>query len=192
MTVQDESPSRSTDPGGDDNGGKPPPIELIPMQPETSADDEAAARADRQANRYPVPGWPAHLCPVCDYLLTGLTSRRCPECGTPFTIAEARRRAIEKSPSMRWLFRKAKIDRGLAAVGFLLLFAAVALPNLVAGGFPTSWSLVMTLPGKWLFLSILPQLVATWIIKMYWDANWYRLLLLAGGATMLVSLLLTF
>lgn len=30
-------------------------------------------------------------CMQCDYNLTGLTTRRCPECGTPFDVTELRR-----------------------------------------------------------------------------------------------------
>ena len=46
----------------------------------------------------PIPESPLHLCPNCNYNLTGLTCHRCPECGQHFTLAEARLHAYKTTP----------------------------------------------------------------------------------------------
>lgn len=53
----------------------------------------------------PVPRLPGHVCPTCDYDLSTLRSRVCPECGNLFTLADARRRAraIDDAHSVRSL-----------------------------------------------------------------------------------------
>jgi hypothetical protein len=66
----------------------------------------------------PVPAGPQHLCPTCDYILTGLVSRRCPECGDPFTLDEARRRAVDRSPAIRRMHRAAQAQRWGGLWGF--------------------------------------------------------------------------
>lgn len=49
----------------------------------------------------PIPAKPLPLCPRCDYNLTGLTSRVCPECGKPFTVQEARAHGFKQSKEGR-------------------------------------------------------------------------------------------
>lgn len=67
-------------------------LESAPDQDPTTA---ARLHTDSGADDRPVPEKPPHACPNCDYNLTGLTSRRCPECGEEFTLHEARLRANE-------------------------------------------------------------------------------------------------
>lgn len=40
-----------------------------------------------ELERSPVPDW-GLMCPQCRYMLRGLTSRICPECGAPFLVAD--------------------------------------------------------------------------------------------------------
>lgn len=47
------------------------------------------AEQGREPTYPPIPRVPAHVCPHCRYHLTGLTTRRCPECGKLFTQREA-------------------------------------------------------------------------------------------------------
>jgi hypothetical protein len=37
---------------------------------------------------WPAKQWPTRNCPECGYLLVGLSEKRCPECGRPFTLEE--------------------------------------------------------------------------------------------------------
>jgi hypothetical protein len=48
-----------------------------------------------------VPGFPPHICPICDYDLRGIARRTCPECGHRFKLAEARRAGRGEKPRPR-------------------------------------------------------------------------------------------
>lgn len=57
----------------------------------------------------PIPAKPLPLCPHCDYNVTGLTSRVCPECGKSFTVQGARARGFKLSKEGRGAdYRRAK------------------------------------------------------------------------------------
>ncbi len=46
-----------------------------------------------------IPDRPGHNCPGCDYDLRTLTGRVCPECGSTFTIGEARYAGLPHDPN---------------------------------------------------------------------------------------------
>jgi len=89
-----------------DKSDSRPHIELENTAPQPTPkyilrSDAVSGEFDPDALGDPIPERPLHLCPCCDYNLTGMRSRRCPECGEPFNIRDARHRAIECSQQMR-------------------------------------------------------------------------------------------
>lgn len=72
----------------------------------------------------PVPEDPPHHCPACDYNLTGLYSRRCPECGRPFRLFETRRERWPPTPQMIQDRKVARRDFGRMILGLTMTFAA--------------------------------------------------------------------
>ena len=75
----------------------------------------------------PVPAVPLHTCTACGYNLTGLTSRRCPECGTGFSIAARRNVTIVPTAEVDDL-RAVAWDRVKFCLGLLALSAGVVAP----------------------------------------------------------------
>jgi len=140
----------------------------------------------------PVPSRPLHLCPYCDYNLTGLTTYRCPECGQPFTLSEGRQRALDMSPEMRTLHWSAWMDRYSGLFGFLLLVAAAVVPNTIAGGC-ANWP-VLTITGagllSWGFL--LALILCACLVKSFLDTTWSRLLFGSGLLAAVVAALFCF
>lgn len=72
----------------------------------------------------PIPAVPLHVCPTCDRTLTGLTARRCPECGKPFTLSDARKRGSDKSEEGRQDFRAIRVRRINFVCGAVLLLGS--------------------------------------------------------------------
>lgn len=140
----------------------------------------------------PVPSRPLHLCPYCDYNLTGLTTYRCPECGEPFTISEARQRAMELSPDFRYLRWSARLGRFGGVFGFLLLVAAAVLPNAIAGGCANYPAITVTGAGllSWGFLMVL--ILTACLVKSFIDASWSQLLLAVGLLAASVTVMFCF
>ncbi|MBN2562566.1 MAG: hypothetical protein JXQ75_16700 [Phycisphaerae bacterium] len=149
------------------------------------------AWAGPQVPRPPVPEKPLHLCPTCDYNLTGLTSRRCPECGEPFTLGDARHRAIEKSPGMRSFYRAEKLDRFGGVIGLVLLAVAVALPNFAFSS-TSPWVQIQSSYRSWIVVAFIMLLMLLALVGLsYLDATWSRMLLTMGVLAALVSVLIT-
>jgi hypothetical protein len=120
-------------PGGQHEKSANEPIELKPSVPLAKG-------------ATPVPYRPVHLCPQCDYNLGGLTSRRCPECGSFFTLIAARRHAFEKSQAGRrrrreerrqkrkssiWLFLPEDVSAALFVLGIVLVVLGFVSPAIV-------------------------------------------------------------
>jgi hypothetical protein len=63
-------------------------------------------------------------CPHCGYNLTALTSSRCPECGTPFALADATESPAKPPSGFGLAFLKGGL---VAVVGFLVLGITCAM-----------------------------------------------------------------
>lgn len=137
-----------------------PPFELAPLagEPGNAAPrsfgkvEPVASAADA-----PVPAFPPHVCPNCDYNLTGLTSRRCPECGEPFTLLDARRTAGEKSLGR---FARLRIlsqwERARFLVGVGLTIISILVVNFLHLGAGRS---LVSFQGGLMVIALLPTLI---------------------------------
>ena len=164
-----------------------PGADAIELEPSLAADvpryvvhDGGATYSRNVMPLPPVPSRPLHLCPCCDYILTGLTTYRCPECGEPFTLSEARGRAIEKSPGMRSHRLVAFVERFGTPIGLLLFLAAAIVPNAVHGGFSTWPVTTVTVVGLASWVVIAPLLVAAAIARAVFESSWSIVLFISG------------
>ena len=124
----------------------------------------------------PVPEQPLHLCPECDYNLTGLVSRKCPECGTPFTLSEARRHADGFSPAAQRDRRSARLDRIFFYGGLVLLVAGMVTPMVIP------WGGVARIVALrfWMFVLTILILTVAWVFKSALDRPWSDGMIMAG------------
>lgn len=176
--------SEGADRGGREGRGGAESIELESFTPvETprylpqGQDPMLAGREDAPVS---VPARPLHLCPACDYILTGLTSRRCPECGEPFTLGDARHWGFAKSPGMRRLYRAMSIDRAWGWVGVVLMALSFLVPNCIglwSSGRPQR---LISFPGAVMLSSITELLLAGWVINYAFGVPWRQILLVMG------------
>ncbi len=159
-------------PTGDNNATDRPTVELIPPGPQPVAPP---------SGEVPVPESPRHFCPNCDYRLAGILSRVCPECGEPFSLDDARRRAMDMddTPMMRTLRLRDLVEAGagLAAMAFAV----------------TLWADVMGAAFGWIFWTIAQVMLAFFAAlyaKLCLSVRWARSTLLAGLACL--ALVVTF
>ncbi|MFQ5411801.1 MAG: hypothetical protein ACE5EC_05870, partial [Phycisphaerae bacterium] len=131
------------------------------------------------------PGEPLHLCPVCDYILTGLISRRCPECGTAFTLIEARRRGALQSPRVRRDMRALKWTRISICLGLALFLGGMITPMIVFRSTGGHWGLWMTTAA------VLIGVIAA-MYKGYFQRSFSDALFLAGLAMAALSSMLLY
>ena len=130
----------------------------------------------------PVPQRPEHRCPNCDYILAGLTSRRCPECGEPFTVLEARLRGLELSDGIRQAMRSDRKDEIRKYVGLLLVLASVELQNVLAG----DW-LALSPRGMLMLTFMAPLWLGILLFKQLRDENWAYACWVAGLVAIVFS-----
>ncbi len=82
------------------NFRKPDPsieLEVFDLGPDEAAPKHTVDHFQEMTPAFePIPANPLHLCPNCNYNLTGLTSRICPECGETFDVLDARDHARSK------------------------------------------------------------------------------------------------
>ena len=171
------------------------PIQLEPMVAHDPHGGTASDAADYSPAFVPppsVPDWPLHLCPYCDYILAGLTTYRCPECGQPFTLIEARQRAIMKSPEVRRLFYRALLMRFGGVIGVTLFLAAAALPVVLADHLaqPRTLNPASTTMVVWSFLATL--LISGVLVVFMLEIAWPRALLITGLLAVGISLAVCF
>jgi len=138
---------------------------------------------------YPVPAAPLHLCPNCDYNLTGLTSRRCPECGEPFTIPDARIHASDQSPAMRRFYRVVWLDRAGGIVGVVLIAAAFIVPHAVSGGCANWPALQITGRGLLASYFIFPLVLALLLGNLQFEVRWSRVFFVTGLLSAIAAVL---
>ncbi len=135
----------------------------------------------------PIPARPLHECPSCEYNLTGLISRRCPECGEPFTLSEARQQGSLRSPRTRQDLRAVRADRVSLQLGIALQLASVIVPMIVLSGGRSGGQIMF----MWIGLTIL---TLACLVKGYFAIPWAPTMLTAGlvsasVATMLLIML---
>lgn len=128
-----------------------------------------------------VPEAPPHLCPYCDYILTGLTSRRCPECGEEFTLAEARRRWSELSEGTLIARRFIRHEKIALWVGLGMIVGGVVAPWFAyTPGFGL-WGIVVNPRRGLIMLMLVPVLPASWLmLRVYFDVRWLHIVLATG------------
>lgn len=137
----------------------------------------------------PIPELPPHRCPTCQYNLTGLTHRRCPECGGDFSTTDAIRAGAGGPQSVHGQdLRALRTGRFMTAAGAMLLMAGFGVPVMLA----TSRNLVMA----GLFLMCLPAAFAWLCFAVMADLEFPVLILgfgliatLVGGAMAAMLLL---
>jgi hypothetical protein len=178
---------------GSDDQCKKPAEGLIELEPAVSRAGEVseASRATAPEGEPPIPQRPLHICPHCDYNLTGLTSRRCPECGEPFTILDARARGFELSEDGRQFRRGLRTDRAILVLGVLLLVFGLVCPCMYRDPVGTlHFAPTLKTWGMWLVL--LPLIGLLFLINLYYEQNWSRMLLETGILVTIVGLLVAF
>ncbi|MBI5763351.1 MAG: hypothetical protein HZA51_07495 [Planctomycetes bacterium] len=165
-----------------------PRIELEPVVSETiprhipEADRAALAEAGLPESS-PIPEKPLHVCPNCDYNLTGLASRRCPECGEEFTLHEARMCGVEMSAPIQRMLRRERFEQIKAYVGSAAIVLSVWWQN-VRPGSVSGWLGLQLSPRGTVMLALMPMLfVIIWGYKTVWDRSWSDAIFLAGAAT---------
>lgn len=132
----------------------------------------------------PIPSVPLHICPICDHALAGLTSRRCPGCGKPFTLADARKRGGDKTEEGRQDYRAIRARRIKFVCGAALLLGSYfgALNIGVKDIHVRTW-VVSTILGT--------MLVTVLMYKVFFQRPWSHAFLVAGVlAVFLGSLIL--
>lgn len=165
----------------------PPKIELEPLQ---LRDVPRYARYSppspyQLTDTGAVPSKPEHRCPNCDYILAGLTSRRCPECGEPFTILEARMRGIEMSEGMQEAMRNEHLQEVKGWVGLGMLVVSVELQNVLAFG-GGGW-LTLSSRGFLMLVFMIPLWIGVIVLKAVREEGWSYACWVAGLVAMVVS-----
>jgi hypothetical protein len=148
------------------------PLILAPETPTTSdpvLDD---------LEQFRVPNSTNYRCAHCNYILAGLTSRRCPECGEPFTIDSAQMHGREPAPDMVNLISAVRRDTIKFYSGVGLLVAGFMIPNIAGGAFRTSGP--MSFRGLVMLIIIFPAMMFTAYFRQSGDFKWCDLLLFAG------------
>ncbi len=152
------------------------PLDEAPLPPRhVGKSGEFVVGLDGDYGR-PVPERPPHLCPECDYNLTGLVSRRCPECGTPFTLSEARHHADGSSPATQRDLRSARFERIFFYGGLALLVGGMVTPMVIP------WGGVARIMALRFWMTVLTILILTvaWVFKSALDWGWADCMALAG------------
>lgn len=174
------------------------PIELEPISsepmPQRNLGQFPDARTEAQAGTHAIPPKPLHLCPACDYNLTGLTARRCPECGEPFTLQDARMRGFETSEPMKEFARRLTWGKTVLIISWTLIFTAFYCSNSIRITFsPFSVSVLtwtsLTSAGFLMLTLTISMLVILMIVRAYFEIPATYVLLAIGVALCLVSLL---
>jgi len=179
-----------------DGQSRPSGVGLIRLEGERDVRSSAAAAPAASpagpAPSRPIPAYPVHLCPNCDYNLTGLTSRICPECGQPFNVRDARYHATREVPEVRRYYRRVVIDRWLGRTAVVLLGWAIIMPNLKRSA-TVPWVTLGTTGRGWFILTLTTIVVLwAWLGQAVWDWSRPRVFLAAAAAVWVLSMAVTF
>ncbi|HVP13020.1 MAG TPA: hypothetical protein VMV94_17730 [Phycisphaerae bacterium] len=128
----------------------------------------------------PVPQDPLHACPNCDYNLTGLISRRCPECGQPFTLIDARSHGFDLSEDGREYRRWMQTDRAILLFGIALLAFGLSCPCIQRDLFTGTLQFAPSLKTWGVWIVIVPLLAFVSVVNLYYQRRWSVVLLLIG------------
>ncbi|MFH1417742.1 MAG: hypothetical protein ABII12_05575 [Planctomycetota bacterium] len=167
-------------------------IELVPPAPGASPKvpipDALRAGAEPGTEGQAIPSKPQHVCPTCDYLLTGLTSRRCPECGECFTLSEARTRALQMTVDVQRLQRKARRGRWLLVLGIVMASFGILWPwHSYRGTAPPS-VLALTPRGYLMLIVTVPVSVIAFATKCWFGRKWWEVVFAAGLVMLIMGL----
>lgn len=164
-----------------------PPLAPVesPRRPAPTANGKPIADGD--LSHTPVPSMPLHVCPTCEYNLTGLTRRICPECGEAFTLSDARGAGFAVGEPAQKLHRLLFVQRVKTATGITLLLLSFVVANWFVGG--TSG---LSLSGAGLFmLAVLAgNLLIASLARAWADWEWGNTLLVCGGIVFVFALLM--
>jgi hypothetical protein len=174
--------------------GEDPPIRKpgIELEPLGIKGGDVAPSRDNELEDYilakqtsPIPSNPLHQCPNCDYLLTGLTSRRCPECGQSFELHDARMHAIDRSIFGSGFFNSPWFEQAKVAFGGLMIGVGFSLPCFFFAKRGSAHSVIMAV--------MLPAILALGTLyKASRDLTWAQALILMGSVTLCLGLILSF
>ena len=163
-------------------------IELEPAASTAGAISEAGP-ATVLPEKEPIPQRPLHLCPTCDYNLTGLISRRCPECGEPFTIPDARQRGFELSEGGRELRRWLRADRAILVLGVFLLVFGIICPCIYRDPLAGTLQFAPTLRTWAIWLGLVPLSGVMLMVNVYCEQSWSHALLEIGVVATIVGII---
>lgn len=150
------------------------------LEPLDNAPSKAPARRQPPGSLLPIPPEPLHLCPHCKYNLTGLTSRRCPECGETFEL----RRARMAGEGGVWPYdaqdlRALRIARRRVISGALMILLGLAVPYAFAGGSGIVLVVMLYFFG--------PFAISAVFARAMLDLGWPLIIFLLGGVAALVG-----
>jgi hypothetical protein len=168
--------------GEAENGIELEPLAVPPPRP------EGDSPASQPAGEPPIPQRPLHACPHCDYNLTGLTSRRCPECGEPFTIAEARARGFELSAGGQEYRKSLRADRAVLLLGLALMAFGLGFPCISQNRFTQAWQFTPSLKTWAMWMVLIPLIGLLLLLNLYYEQSWSRILLEIGIVVALIGL----
>lgn len=150
------------------------PIELEPAIEPTMPRyivSSASERSKATDTGAAVPDSPLHLCPKCEYDLRGLLSRKCPECGTPFTLAGARRVGLQYLPETKTDLTVAQQEQTRQRIGLALFACALIVPFILS---PTNWQLFFSM------IRIVIILMFATMYKIWSQQAWHKIIFVAG------------
>lgn len=204
MSGPPEDRSGQTNAAADEDGSlrqglRSLPIELEPISsepiPQRNIGQFPDARTETQGSTHAIPPRPLHLCPSCDYNLTGLTARRCPECGDPFTLQDARMRGFETSEPMKEFARRLTWGKTVLIISWTLIITAIYCSNSIRITLsPFSVSVLtwtsLTSAGFLMIILTISMLMIAMLIRAYFEIPSSYVLLAVGVTLSIMALLI--
>ena len=136
----------------------------------------------------PIPERPLHLCPSCDYNLTGLTARRCPECGKPFTLRQAKDRGLGILDEKEYDLLAIQRERRMLRLGVALIVFGFVCPWIAFCVGASSSSAPASIRSWFMYYFAAPVGCALMLLCRYWDQSWSRTMMTVGILMALMGL----